>query len=70
MISDLVPHLLGLPHNLPHKRISVDYEEKAGVLYVSFKRSSHADNAQDDSIIRFETGEVIGDDIPQRLKVD
>jgi len=28
MISDLVPHLLGLPHNRPHKRISVDYEER------------------------------------------
>jgi len=58
-ISDLVPYFLGIPH----KKIWVDYDEEADVLYVSFKKPSHADDselAEDDVIIRREKGEVVG----------
>lgn len=58
-VSDLVPHLLGIPH----KKIWVDYDEEADVLYVSFKKPSLADDselAEDDVIIRREKGEVVG----------
>jgi uncharacterized protein YuzE len=58
-ISDLVPHFLGIPH----KKIWVDYDEEADVLYVSFKKPSHADDSElteDDIIVRREKGEVVG----------
>jgi uncharacterized protein YuzE len=58
-ISDLVPHFLGIPH----KKIWVDYDEEADVLYVSFKKPSHADDSElteDDVIVRREKGEVVG----------
>ncbi len=58
-VSDLVPHLLGIPR----KKIWVDYDEEADVLYVSLKKPSHADDselAEDDVIIRREKGEVVG----------
>ena len=58
-VSALVPHLLGIPH----KRIWVDYDEEADVLYVNFKRPSRADDSEltdDDIIIRREKGEVVG----------
>ncbi|HPJ30584.1 MAG TPA: DUF2283 domain-containing protein [Methanothrix sp.] len=43
--------------------IWVDYDEEADVLYVSFKKPSHADDSEltdDDVIIRREKGEVVG----------
>ncbi len=58
-VSALVPHLLGISH----KKIWVDYDEEADVLYVNFKRPSRADDselADDDVIIRREKGEVVG----------
>lgn len=58
-VSALVPHLLGIPH----KKIWVDYDEEADVLYVNFKRPSRADDSEltdDDVIIRREKGEVVG----------
>jgi len=58
-VSALVPHLLGIPH----KKIWVDYDEEADVLYVNFKRPSRADDSEltdDDVIIRREEGEVVG----------
>ena len=58
-VSALVPHLLGIPH----KKIWVDYDEEADVLYVNFKRPSRADDSEltdDDIIIRREKGEVVG----------
>jgi hypothetical protein len=49
-VSALVPHLL----SIPHKKIWVDYDEEAHVLYVNFKRLSRADDSElnDDVIIR------------------
>ncbi len=58
-ISALVPHLLGIPQ----KKIWVDYDEMADVLYVNFKKPSHADDSDitdDDVIIRYEKGQVVG----------
>ena len=58
-ISALVPHLLGIPH----KKVWVDYDEEADVLYVNFKKPSHADDSEltdDDVIIRYEKGQVVG----------
>ncbi len=58
-VSALVPHLLGISH----KKIWVDYDEEADVLYVNFKRPSRADDSEltdDDVIIRREKGEVVG----------
>jgi len=58
-ISALVPHLLGISH----KKVWVDYDEEADVLYVNFKKPSHADDSEltdDDVIIRYEKGHVVG----------
>ena len=58
-VSALVPHLLGISH----KKIWVDYDEEADVLYVNFKRPSRADDSEltdDDVIIRREKGDVMG----------
>lgn len=58
-ISALIPYLL----DIPHKKIWVDYDEDADVLYVNFKKPSHADDSEltdDDVIVRYENGEVVG----------
>jgi uncharacterized protein YuzE len=58
-ISALVPHLL----DIPHKKIWIDYDDEADVLYLNFKKLSHADDSEltdDDTIIRYENGQVIG----------
>jgi uncharacterized protein YuzE len=58
-ITALVPHLL----DISHKKIWVDYDEEADVLYVNFKKPSHADDSElsdDDVIVRYEKGQVVG----------
>lgn len=58
-ILTLTPQLL----HMPYKRIWCDYDEEADTLYLSFKRPSHADDSElteDDLIIRYEKGEVVG----------
>lgn len=59
-ITALVPHLL----DIAHKKIWVDYDQEADVLYVNFKKPSHADDSElsddDDVIIRYEKGQVVG----------
>ena len=58
-ISALIPYLL----DIQHKKIWVDYDEDADVLYVNFKKPSHADDSEltdDDVIIRYENGQVVG----------
>ncbi|NQT50498.1 DUF2283 domain-containing protein [bacterium] len=55
----LTPQLL----NVPYKRIWTSYDEEADTLYISFKKPSHADDSEltdDDVIIRYEKGEVVG----------
>ena len=58
-IIALTPQLL----RIPHKRIWSSYDEEADVLYLNFKKPSHADDSEltdDDIIIRYEDGEVVG----------
>ncbi|MCD6326453.1 DUF2283 domain-containing protein [bacterium] len=58
-ILNLTPQLL----KIPHRRIWCSYDEEADVLYLIFKKPSHADDGElteDDIIIRYENGEVVG----------
>lgn len=55
----IVPQLLAVPS----KRLWSSYDEKADVLYITFKRPSHADDSEltnDDIIIRYEKDEIVG----------
>jgi uncharacterized protein YuzE len=55
----LVPQLLDIPHD----RIWTSYDKEADVLYINFKKPSHADDSEitdDDIIIRYEAGQVVG----------
>ncbi len=55
----LAPQLLGIPF----KRVWYSYDEEADVLYLNFKKPSQADDSElteDDVIIRYEKGEVVG----------
>ncbi|MEK7399830.1 MAG: DUF2283 domain-containing protein [Candidatus Poribacteria bacterium] len=48
---------------MPFKHIWSSYDEEADVLYLNFKKPSRADDSEltdDDIIIRYENGEVIG----------
>ena len=61
-----IEHLLALVPQLaaiPSKRLWIAYDEEADVLYVNFKKSSHADDSEltdDDIIIRYEGEQVVG----------
>lgn len=58
-ILNLTPQLL----DIPFKRIWYSYDEEADVLYLNFKKPSRADDSvltDDDVIIRYENGEIIG----------
>ncbi len=58
-ILEITPQLL----NIPYKRVWYSYDEEADVLYLNFKKPSHADDSElteDDIIIRYEKGEIIG----------
>ncbi|NQE45557.1 hypothetical protein C5S31_06005 [ANME-1 cluster archaeon GoMg2] len=55
----LVPELL----EVPHSRIWTSYDKEADVLYINFKKPSHADDSEltdDDIIIRYEKEEIVG----------
>jgi uncharacterized protein YuzE len=58
-VLPLVPRLL----EVPHRRIWTTYDEEADVLYINFKKPSHADDSEltdDDIIVRYEKGEIVG----------
>ena len=58
-ILNLVPNLL----EIPHPRIWTTYDKEADVLYINFKKPSHADDSElteNDIIIRYENREIIG----------
>jgi len=58
-ILEITPQLL----NIPYKRVWYSYDEEADVLYLNFKKPSHADDSElteDDIIIRYEKSEIIG----------
>ncbi|MHA1265606.1 MAG: DUF2283 domain-containing protein [Candidatus Helarchaeota archaeon] len=61
-ILNLVPNLL----EIPHPRIWTSYDKEADVLYINFKKPSHADEAEltlvteNNIIIRYEKEEIVG----------
>jgi len=58
-LAALVPHLL----DTAHKKIWVDYDQEADVLYVNFKKPAHAEDSEltdDDVIVRYDKGQVVG----------
>jgi uncharacterized protein YuzE len=58
-IMSLVPGLL----KLPQKSLWTTYDKEADVLYINFKKPSHADDSEmteDDVIIRYEKGKIVG----------
>lgn len=58
-ILALTPQLL----RVPFSHIWYSYDEEADVLYLNFKKPSHADDSElteDDMIVRYEKGEVVG----------
>ena len=58
-VLDIVPELL----QVPHSRIWTSYDKDADVLYINFKKPSHADDSEitdDDIIVRYEKREIVG----------
>ena len=58
-VLNLVPELL----DVPYSGIWTVCDKEAGVLYLNFKKPSHADDLEltdDDPIIRYEKGSVVG----------
>jgi uncharacterized protein YuzE len=52
-----------LPYLLKHKTVWTSYDNEADVLYLQFKKPSHADNTEmteDEIIVRYENKEIIG----------
>jgi uncharacterized protein YuzE len=52
-----------LPYFLKHKTVWSSYDSEADVLYLHFKKPSHADDSEmteDEIIVRYENEEVIG----------
>ena len=52
-----------VPYFLKHKNVWANYDEEADVLYLHFKKPSHADNSEllaNDVIVRYERDELIG----------
>jgi len=64
MKKEQIKELIDLsPKFIEHKKFWCSYDEQADVLYINFKKPSYADNSEltdDDVIIRYEKGEVIG----------
>jgi len=61
--SKRILNLSSLLMSMPYKRLWYSYDEEADVLYFNFKKPSHADDSEltdDDMIIRYEQGEVVG----------
>jgi len=58
-ILNLLPDLL----KIPYSRIWTSYDKEADVLYINFKKPSYADDStitDDDVIIRYEKGNIVG----------
>lgn len=58
-IADLAPSLL----SIPFPQFWSHYDEEADVLYLNFKKPSRAEDSEltdDDVIVRYEAGEIIG----------
>jgi uncharacterized protein YuzE len=58
-IMDLAPRIL----KLPTSNIWTSFDSEADVLYLNFKKPSHADESEltdQDVLIRYEKGEIVG----------
>jgi uncharacterized protein YuzE len=58
-IADLAPAFL----SIPFQEIWCHYDREADTLYLNFKKPSRADDSEltdDDVIVRYEAGEVVG----------
>ena len=58
-ILNIVPQIV----HIPYMRIWSSYDKEADVLYLNFKKPSHADDSkitEDDIIVRYEKGKVVG----------
>ncbi|MBC8388581.1 MAG: DUF2283 domain-containing protein [Actinobacteria bacterium] len=58
-VINIIPQLL----DIPYKRMWYSYDEEADILYLNFKKPSHADDSiitEDDIITRYEKGKVVG----------
>lgn len=58
-IVDLTPELL----HVPSGRMWSSYDQEADVLYINFKKPSHADDSEileNDVLVRYQHGEVVG----------
>ena len=58
-IVEMTPGLLELPGG----RMWTSYDREADVLYINFKKPSHADDSElldNDVLVRYEQGEVVG----------
>lgn len=58
-VMELVPGILNLIHN----KVWTLYDKEADVLYIDFKKPSHADDSElteDDVLIRYQNDEVVG----------
>lgn len=56
---NITPGLLAIAH----KRLWTTYDQKADVLYISFKKPSRADDSEltdNNIIVRYEKGEIVG----------
>jgi uncharacterized protein YuzE len=63
IIIDEYMQLIPAVKHSPKRYLWSSYDAEADVLYVNFKKPSHADDSEltdDDVIIRYEQGEVIG----------
>jgi len=62
VIEEYMPLITAVQH-APGKYLWSSYDAEADVLYVNFKKPSHADDSEitdDDVIIRYQAGEVVG----------
>ena len=63
IIVDEYMHLISAVKHSPKRYLWSSYDAEADVLYVNFRKPSYADDSEltdDDVIIRYEQGEVIG----------
>jgi len=73
-VIDIIPQLL----DIPYKNMWYTYDEKADVLYLNFKKPSHADDSvltDDDIVIRYEEGkggiaaEILSSVVDEKLHI-
>jgi len=64
-VNDSLPvkQILNVFHEHSTDEMWIDYDSSADVLYVNFQRPVHADDSEmrdDDTIVRYQNGQVVG----------